>query len=300
MDKVILIFLDGVGIGKNDPSINPFFKTKFRIFENLFGKTPHLDDRKLEKNNLYIFPSDACLGIDGIPQSGTGQVSIYAGINAPKILGRHIGPFPHTTHLKYLAETSIISELKKRDKKFTFVNAYPKLFFEYINSGKQRLSATSKMFLLNNQKLNDENDLLNGNALTAEIDNSRWNERLGYNLPLFSPEYAAERLLKISRNNDFTLYEYYLTDHLGHGRNKEIFASAMDTLDRFLFHTISNIDEETTLLICSDHGNLEDISIKMHTRNQALTISAGKYAKKLSESIIDLTGIKKVLLEIIN
>ena len=49
-----------------------------------------------------------------------------------------------------------------------------------------------------------------------------------------------------------------------------------------------------TLLICSDHGNLEDISVKMHTRNPALTIAAGKYGEYLYHSIKDLSDIKKL------
>ncbi len=52
-----------------------------------------------------------------------------------------------------------------------------------------------------------------------------------------------------------------------------------------------------TLVICSDHGNLEDLSVKTHTRNLALTISAGKSAKAIAESVTDITQIKKAIIK---
>ena len=95
-------------------------------------------------------------------------------------------------------------------------------------------------------------------------------------MPQISPKLAAKRLLRIAANNKFTLYEFYLTDHLGHGRD----AGEFDKI------------------ICSDHGNFEDISVKTHTLNPALTITSGRHAEKLSERIKDLTQIKPVILEI--
>ena len=58
-----------------------------------------------------------------------------------------------------------------------------------------------------------------------------------------------------------------------------------------------NFDKNTSLIICSDHGNLEDISVKSHTRNPALTITAGKNAEQLSKKIKKLYHIKKEILE---
>ena len=76
-----MIFLDGVGIGEKDFQNNPFFKYNFRIFNEIFGQVPSLGDQFLNKNGIYIFPSDARLGVEGLPQSGTGQTSIFCGVN---------------------------------------------------------------------------------------------------------------------------------------------------------------------------------------------------------------------------
>ncbi|MBU1679487.1 MAG: metalloenzyme, partial [Bacteroidetes bacterium] len=90
----------------------------------------------------------------------------------------------------------------------------------------------------------------------------------------------------------------YLTDHFGHGRNANEKEITLNLLDDFLIHLLQNIPDKMTLLICSDHGNLEDLSIKSHTRNPALTISAGKHAKSLSEKIRSLNQIKDAILEL--
>jgi bisphosphoglycerate-independent phosphoglycerate mutase (AlkP superfamily) len=52
-----------------------------------------------------------------------------------------------------------------------------------------------------------------------------------------------------------------------------------------------------TLVVCSDHGNFEDLSIKMHTLNPALCITAGENAGQLSKRIKNLSNIKPAIME---
>ncbi|MBK7229408.1 MAG: hypothetical protein IPH97_11230 [Ignavibacteriales bacterium] len=104
MNPVLMIFIDGIGIGKKDYEFNPFFKYGFKTFENIFGEIPHLENQYLNKNGYYLFPTDATLGVDGLPQSGTGQVSIFCGINAPQLVGKHFGPFPYSTTIPFIEE----------------------------------------------------------------------------------------------------------------------------------------------------------------------------------------------------
>lgn len=300
MQSTLMIFLDGVGIGKPDPESNPFFKRKFSFLNDIFGATPHLGNMHLHTNHTYLFPVDACLSVEGLPQSGTGQTSIFCGVNASQITGFHFGPFPHSLLLPAIQEHNIFAEFLRMGKKVTFVNAYPEIFFEYIRSGKKRLSVTSLSCRMSGVKLNTPTDLKRGKALSAEITNSRWVKKLNYKLPVIKPETAAKRLLNISSEHDFTLFEYFLTDHYGHGRitdNDE--EDILGMLDRFLYHILSNFDaEKGTLIICSDHGNLEDISIKMHTLNPALTIAMGRNAAELSERIKSLPDIKPAIMNL--
>ena len=297
MNNIILIFVDGVGIGKRDPVPNPFFKYNFRTFTEFFGSVPDLDNPVIKRNHSFVFPADACMGVSGFPQSGTGQTSIFCGLNAPKFVGKHFGPYPYSTLIPVIKESNIFHEFLKRGKKAFFMNAYPKVFFDYIKSGKQRLSVTSLSAKLSGLKFNTVTDVRVGRALTAEITNERWNQRLGYNLKIIKPSTAAKRLLKAASQNDLVVYEYFLTDHLGHGRHDGDIERTLAQLDEFLLTVFNLADKKNqTILLCSDHGNFEDLSVKTHTLNPALTISSGSHAEYLYENIKDLSDIKNALL----
>lgn len=292
-----MIFIDGVGIGKKDHENNPFFKFGFKTFSELFSEIPHIDKQKLRGENAFFFPVDALMDVPDIPLSGTGQTSIFCGVNAPKMIGKHFGPYPFSTLVPIIKEKNIFKEFLNRKKKVSFANAYPKVFFDYVNSGRRRLSVTTLSCILNGMRLNKISDLHKGNALSAEIDNRRLVERMNYKLKIIKPETAANRLLRIGSKNHFTLFEIFHTDHLGHGRNIEWLEYFTGVLDRFLYHVITNLTKDMTLVVCSDHGNFEDLSIKMHTLNQAIGISAGKNAEHLSKRIKKLYDIKPAIME---
>ena len=298
MHNVLMVFLDGVGIGKKDELNNPFFKYGFKACENIFGKIPSLENQSLTNGVHFLFPTDATLGVEGLPQSGTGQAALFCGFNAPKFVGKHFGPYPYSTTIPILQKESILVYFKEKYKSSYFANAYPKAFFDYINSGRSRLSVTTLTCNLTGIKLNRVSDVSTGKALTAELTNERWNQRLGYKLRVIKPKTAARRLLRIAKKYKFTLYEYYLSDHLGHLRLANEFKKLYAEMDEFLFTLLNEVDsKEMTIVICSDHGNLEDLSIKTHTRNPALTITAGKSAKAIAESVLDITQIKEAIIK---
>ena len=292
-----MIFIDGVGIGKKDYEYNPFFKYGFKTFSEIFGGIPHLENPKLKSSNAFLFSVDASMGVPDIPLSGTGQTSIFCGVNAPKMIGKHFGPYPYSSLLPVIQEKNIFKEFIRKRKKVCFVNAYPKVFFKYIESGRRRLSVTTLSCLLNGMRLNKITDLRKGRALSAEIDNRRLVEKMNYKLPVIKPETAAKRLLRISEENHFTLFEIFHTDHLGHGRNIEWLEYTLHVLDNFLYNVINNLEKDMTLVVCSDHGNFEDLSIKMHTLNPSLCITAGKEAEYLSKKIKKLYDIKPAIME---
>ncbi|QOJ29685.1 MAG: metalloenzyme [Ignavibacteriales bacterium] len=300
MSRILVLFIDGVGIGENDPAKNPFFSGRFNFFNEFFGETPHLQKQYLSGENIELFPLDARMGIEGIPQSGTGQTSIFCGVNAPALINQHFGPFPYSTLIPVIKEENIFIDFLKRGQKPFFMNSYPQVFFDYLNSGKSRLSVSTLSYRSAGLELNTADDVRRGYSLSAEITNRVWRERLKYeDISLITPEEAAERLLQRTAEHDFTLYEFFLTDHLGHGRIPHDFDIVSSDLDRFLIHIFKEYSrEETDILLCSDHGNFEDITIKAHTRNPALGIAAGKNAGRLRDRISSLYQIKQALLEL--
>jgi len=292
-----MVFLDGVGIGKKDYKLNPFFKYGFKAFQKIFGEIPSLENMQLTNGQSFLFPTDANLDVEGLPQSGTGQTALFCGFNAPKFAGKHYGPFPFTTTIPFLKKDSILVYYKEKINSSYFANAYPKAFFDYINSGRSRLSVTTLTCKLAGIKLNTVSEVRRSKALTAELTNERWNQKLGYKLKVIQPKTAARRLLRIAENYKFTLYEYYLTDHIGHLRLANEFENLFAEVDEFLFTLLNEIDsKKMTLIICSDHGNLEDLSVKTHTRNPALTITSGKSAKEIAATVTDISQIKKAVI----
>jgi 2,3-bisphosphoglycerate-independent phosphoglycerate mutase len=294
-----MIFIDGVGIGKEDYQFNPFFKYEFKTFIEIFGDIPSLKNPVIKKDGTFLFPSDPRLGVGGLPQSGTGQTSIFCGVNAAKMIGKHFGPYPYSTLVPVIKKKNIFLHYIKKNKPVFFANAYPKVFFDYIKSGKSRLSVTSLSCTLNGMRLNRATDVVRGRALTAEVTNERWNKKLGYNLTVIKPKTAARRLLKIASRNKFTLYEYFLTDHLGHGRYDGETTDVVKILDEFLLTVINELNGKITLIVCSDHGNFEDLSVKTHTLNPSLTITAGEYAEDLYKRIKDISDIKSAVTKIL-
>ena len=295
LHSTILIFIDGVGIGEPNPKINPFFKYDFKVFSRFFNQPPSLHNQYMQADAAFLFPTDSCLGVEGLPQSGTGQTSIFCGINAPKKIGKHFGPYPYSTLIPIIEKKNIFKEFLNINKKVAFANAYPSIFFDYVNSGRRRLSVTTLSCILTGVRLRPSTDLRTGNALSNEIDNKYWVTKLNYNLPIIKPVTAARRLFRLADKHHLTVFEYFITDHLGHGRYKPEMKERLRLLDDFIFYTLKNIGDKT-LIICSDHGNLEDLSVKTHTRNPALTITAGKHAGRLANQIKSIKDIKKAIL----
>ncbi len=296
MNPVLMLFLDGVGIGKEDYEYNPFFKYGFKTFSELLGNIPSDKNKIISNNGFFFTPVDATLGVEGFPQSGTGQTSIFCGINAAKFVGKHFGPYPYSTLIPVIKEKNIFADYLAKGKKPFFANAYPRVFFDYLKSGKSRLSVTSLSCRLSGLRLNRATDVRRGKALTAEITNERWNKKLDYTLPVIKAETAARRLIRAAAKNDFTLYEYFLTDHLGHGRYDGDLETTLKTLDEFLFTILNESDKAVfTIVICSDHGNFEDLSCKTHTFNPSIFLTAGRFAKEISDKVKDLTQIKEAI-----
>lgn len=295
-----MIFLDGVGIGRNDIDNNPFIKYGFKTFHDIFGAVPVLGAETKSIDSKILFPVDACMDVEGLPQSGTGQTAIFCGMNASKYIGKHFGPFPYSTLIPVIEKESIFQYCRETGKRAFFANAYPHVFFDYLNKGRSRLSVTSLSYRSAGYYLNTVEQVLEGKALTAEITGERWNMKLGYSLPHLTGADAGRRLLNISQDYDFTLYEYFLTDHAGHGRDVGGVEHVLRILDDFLYTVLTEHNEEMTVFICSDHGNVEDLSTKSHTTNPALCIASGKYADVFYNSVKSLPDIKSSILFCMN
>ncbi|MBI3586958.1 MAG: metalloenzyme [Ignavibacteriales bacterium] len=297
--RVLLLFLDGVGIGKSDGTINPFFKAHLPNLRSLLGgELPHSKLKRISTARAELTPVNATLGVSGLPQSGTGQTAIFTGVNASKFIGKHFGPHPTTTLRPVVEEKNIFQRLKLAHKSVCFANAFPKQFFEYTSSGTRRLTVTTLSCQFSGVPLLTGESLRKNEAISADITRTHW-PKLGYpELPTVSSEEAGRHLWSITARHDFTLFEYWLTDHAGHSRDMNFSVDILERFDGLLGGLLGKFDFANSLLVLiSDHGNIEDLSTKSHTRNPVPCIVVGGKRKEFSAHVQNLTHITPTILK---
>lgn len=290
--NLLLIFIDGLGIGKEESS-NPLSLTETLEPLNNF--------QDKEKQIIYdgvLIKTDPRLSVEGRPQSASGQTTILTGVNAAKILGFHKQGFPNQTLREVLAEHSIFLQLKNRKiEPNLFVNAYTPQFFQETPRWKSATTCAVEAAGLNFRKLPD---VLGRKALFHDFTNQVLRER-GFDVPLFSAAEAAEILADLTKNHRFTLYEHFLTDKIGHAQDFEAAKAHLPVLAGFIRETLERIDlETTTVLLTSDHGNIEDLSVRNHTLNYVPTIVWGRKKEEIAGKIKDLTDITPAILSLLS
>lgn len=283
---VLLLFVDGLGLGEDDPETNPVARarlTRLRL----------LRDHPAPDPAASLIPTDACLGVPGLPQSATGQTAILAGVNAPAAVGRHINGYCTKSLAALLDGRSLFSRVKAAGGEATFANAYTPAFLEKLP---RFLSVSTVATLRAGLPLRTLADLARGEALFHDFTNRLLPER-GYWLPPVSPREAGGRLASLARAHAFTMYEHFLTDRVGHAQDMTRGVEILEDLELFLDAVLGEIDLSPNLVVLtSDHGNLEDLSTGRHTRNPVPTLIWGAGRERVAAGISDLTDIGPAIL----
>ena len=294
--NIFFLFLDGVGLGQDDPLSNPFIPAKTPFLDLL------LDGRSLVNNlmpftgeNATLLSLDACLGVSGAPQSATGQATLLTGVNIPERIGYHYGPKPNPEVSAYLKNGNIFSKLLNIGKRCAFLNAYPPAYFKHIQSGRRLYAAIPLAAVSAGLTLLTAQDLYDGNAVSADFTGQGWRAHLGFeDTPLYTPGEAGVRLGQLAQKNDFSLFEYWLSDYAGHQQDMKTAIGLIETLDQVIEGLCNSWNPSSGLIvITSDHGNLEDLSTRKHTHNPvpAILIGSAYLRKKFQENLTDIAGI---------
>src|SRR5690554_5366880 len=128
--SVIFLFIDGIGLGEGGET-NPLSDLRWESFQDLtWGQGLIQGAAPVSGSDLYFSPVDANLGMEGLPQSGTGQTSLFTGTNAAHIAGRHYGPWPHSRTRHLLSRGSLFHQVQDVGLTPHFINAYPDIFFD--------------------------------------------------------------------------------------------------------------------------------------------------------------------------
>ena len=269
-----------------------------------------------------MVPLDPILGVEGVPQSATGQTTLLTGINAQALLGQHLTGFPNAVLREILLERSVLKILADRGLRARFLNVYRPLFFELPRTRQLLLSATTVANLAAGNRFHDLADLRARRAIYQEFTNRDLRAK-GYDVPEFTPAEAGRILGRQAQRHDFLLFEYFQTDHAGHSQEWELAHRHLQRLEEFLTALLAELGGEgttaeksgfpeaagagkpddqvadTLVVLTSDHGNIEDLTTKRHTCNPVPLMAWGPGAVALTRDVRLLSDVTPALLHLL-
>ena len=273
--RTVFLFIDGVGLrdAATDNPVNPEVCPALCRLIARHGK-----------------PIDATLGVEGPPQSATGQASMFTGRNCAEAMGRHCEGFPGPGLRKIVEEDNLFLRLKAMGKSVCFSDAYLVDTADEL-AARRFKSVTTVMALTAPETVRTAEDLRRGRAimqdLTRETIQDRWPD-----VPVIPPQRAAEHLAAIAREYDFTLFEFFQTDVAGHSMDYARACATLRTYDRFLASLVRFTEAMgATLVITSDHGNVEAMSERGHTHNPVPFVAFGPHEHELRDAVSSLADV---------
>lgn len=293
---ILLIFVDGIGLGANDPNSNPFSVAAMPTLTALTNDNRWLAGIGQQISTRATFqPADPRMGITGRPQSGTGHATIITGKNIPALIGKHYGPKPNAETREIVAQGTFFTEVQQAGKTASLLTAYPPFLLHNIARGKTLPSSFQQAAMHTGQTLFTVDDLRAGNAISADWTGAGWQRDLSINnVPVLSPQEGGKRMVQLSRQHDFAMVSYVFTDYVGHRGTVADGTRLLQNLDAVMEGAMAEWDDdEGLMLLVSDHGNMEDVSIRQHTENDVPLLVIGKesYRTSFVEGIRNLADI---------
>ena len=292
--RALLIFLDGIGLGDDDPAVNPFAAAHTPTLNALAGGQRWLRGSARATSSRAAFgPADPRMGVPGRPQSASGQAAILTGRNVPALIGEHYGPRPNPPIRALLKEDNLFIRCVYRGEPAALLEAYPPAFHSALSSGKRIPSSYQDAALQAGLTLFGEDDVQNGDALAVDWTGAAWREHLGYtDSPVYTPTEAGRRLVEIARRYRFSFFSHWLTDQVGHRGNVPDGVALLELFDGVMAGVLDSWnDDEGLIIITSDHGNLEDLSHGKHTMNDVPLVIVGRGAADVATQVNTLADI---------
>ncbi len=298
--SVLFVFVDGLGFGSMDPNQNPVASPDLSFLAPALapaGGPPAMGEMAevtVAGRPVFVTSADACLGVRGVPQSATGQTTLLTGINAPAFVGEHASAYPLDRLKALLEASSLFARGVRAGRRVTFLNMFRPEGLKLILEGTRRASATTAAALGAGLALRTLDDLLRGEAVYHDV--TCWTlQEQPYYVPLVTPDQAARRALAVAGVHDFCLYEYFLTDFAGHSQELDFSRRILGTLDEFLTRTLIDLDDDRgddlTVVLSSDHGNVEDLSTPAHTCNPVPVLAFGKRAAEAVKGVTNIAAV---------
>ncbi len=240
---------------------------------------------------------DARLGVEGLPQSGTGQTTILSGVNAAAAMNRHYGPWISPS-LKRLLAGNILERVSAAGGTGTggtatdgaatggtvrLANYYPERYLESLETGAVRLNAIATAALGAGARLEGAEGLGIPPMLRDPNSDATPPGRIADWARAFVTSAAT-----------VTIFDEWWTDSLGHEMNLAEGLAFAARLEIFCEVVLREQPADVLFLVSSDHGNFEDLSVKTHTLNPVPLAAVGVGALEFAR-VTDLTGIAPAL-----
>ena len=296
--------MDGIGLGANDPETNPLARAKMPNLDALLGGRSLLkESAPFVGERATLLGIDPSVGVDGLPQSATGQAMLLTGVNVSAEIGGHYGPKPNPAVAAHLKNGTLFSRFTKAGKKSALLNAYPPGYFKGIDSGKRIYSSIPMAVTNAGLNLFTQDDLSEGRALSADFTGEGWRTFLGYpDTIVMEPQEAGRKLVSLAMEYDFSLFEYWASDYAGHKQQMDNAVAQMESFDGVLGGVMEKMDDELLVLVTSDHGNMEDMSTRRHTDAMipALVIGEKTAREDFTKGMTDITDVAPAIWDVAN
>ena len=286
---MLFLFLDGVGVPPPDAAGSPVLDARTPTLQALRSGTAGAP--------VVYRELDATLGHPGLPQSATGQTALLTGVNAADAMGGHYGPWPGPTLRRILDAGSVFADAVGAGGA-SLANAYPPGYFAAREKGRFRPNAVAYAALAAGVAQRGQDDYARGEAVPSDLHGAHLQRAGG---PL-GPEGSARVLSELASRNALTLLDVWLTDAYGHAQDHAAATALLERVDAALAYLVSDpggaVARGATVVVTSDHGNVEDLSVPTHTRNPVPLYAVGEGAEAFAAatSLLDVAPAIRALL----
>ena len=288
----LIVFVDGIGIG-TPGAHNPFDHRGARsILAPLAGTNAPV------AAGWSLRALDATLGVEGLPQSATGTATILTGVNVAKEIGEHLFAFPDARVRKIIDERSVLMRARMKGATSAYLNAFT---YERARDSEDRTKSVHRgactcAAIAGGGRLYTVDHLREGRAalfdLTHEVVRA-----MGIDVPTRTMREAAQCVLNGAREVHLSLFELFLTDKAGHAQDTYFARREVQRTERFL-EALSALADPTrdTIVVVSDHGNLDDLATRGHTMAKVPALAWGRGARELIADWTSLVDIADAVL----
>jgi hypothetical protein len=301
--RILMIFLDGVGLGSDDPAINPLAAAHTPTLWALAGGQKWLrSTARINSERALFIPTDPRLGVPGRPQSASNQAAIMTGRNVPSEIGEHYGPKPNAAIRAILAQPdNVFKQVRARNLSAALLDAYPPQFFARVDRGKTLRSSIQQAAFEADVPIRGEDHLRRGEALSVDWTGEGWRTALDYSdTPVYSRSEAGAVMGTLASQYHFSFFSHWITDEIGHRGPLERGIEILELFDQVMAGLLATWDDNAGLIvITSDHGNLEDLSIRQHTENDVPTVIIGAAREAFGENLHALTDLTPAVMRVL-